>query len=170
MRWSTLDEEGDRFGLDDDRVHLGHRRAGLQRNGDGSGQGQGQVDDGVVGAGEAERRDAVTGVHGVADQGVGQSADAVPGLAVGDGVEARLVLGDGAAGGVLDELDGALAEGGPVGVAGHDGADGVGEQDVRPADGCGDCSIRLGGNELRVARGQRFEAALESSFACVGWS
>ena len=126
-------EDRDGLGLDEDRVQLRDGRAGLQRDGDGSGQGQGHVDDGVVGAGEAERRDAVAGVDGVVGQGVGEGLHAVPGLEVGQGVEAGLVLGDGAAGGVGDELDGALAEGGPVGVAGHDGADDVGEQDVGSA-------------------------------------
>ena len=78
---------------------------------------------GVVRAGEAERRDAVAGLDGVAGQGVGESPHAGPGLAVGQGVEAGLQLGDGAAGGVGDELDGALAQRGPVGVAVHHGAD-----------------------------------------------
>ena len=123
-------EDRDGLGLDEDRVQLRDGRAGLQRDGDGSGQGQGHVDDGVVGAGEAERGDAVAGVDGVVGERVGEGLHAGPGLEVGQGVEAGLELGDGAAGGVGDVLDGALAERGSVGVAGHDGADDVGEQDA----------------------------------------
>ena len=86
-----------RFGLDQDRVQLWHRRTGLQRYRDGSGQGQRHVHDGVVGAGEAERGDAVAGLDRVTGQGVGESLDACPGLAIGQGVEAGLQLGDRAA-------------------------------------------------------------------------
>ena len=158
----------DGLGFDEDRVQLGHRGAGLQGDRDGAGEGQGHVDDGVVGAGEAEGGDAVAGAHGVAGEGVGEGLDAGPRLAVGEGVEAGLVLGDGAAAGFLDELDGALAEGGAVGVAGHDGADGVGEQDAGGVQCGGDGRVGLGGNQLRVARGQLLEAVLEPRFAGVG--
>jgi hypothetical protein len=109
-----------------------------------------------VQAGEAQRRDAVAGLDGVAGQGVGESAHAGPGLTVGQGVEARLELGDRATRGVGDELDGGRA----VGVAGHHGADHVGEQDAATVECGGDGWIRLGGNQLRVARSQPVEAAL----------
>ena len=83
-------EDRDRFGLDQDRVQLLHRCTRLQRNSDGSGQGQGHVHDGVVGAGEAQRRDAVAGLNRVVGQCVGESPHASPGLAVGEGVEMGL--------------------------------------------------------------------------------
>ena len=103
-------------------------------------------------------------------EGVGEGLHAGPGLEVGQGVEAGLELGDGAAGGVGDVLDGALAQRGSVGVAGHDGADDVGEQDAGGVERGGDGWIGLGGNELRVARGQLLEAVLEPGFASVGGS
>ncbi len=90
-------EDRDRLGLEQDRVQLCHRRAGLQRHRDGSGEGQGHVDDGVVGAGEAERCDPIAGLDRVACQGVGEGLYARPRLAVGQGVEAGLQLGDRAA-------------------------------------------------------------------------
>jgi hypothetical protein len=163
-------EDGHRLGLDEDRVQRLDGCTGLQGNGDGAGQGQGHVDDGVVGAGEAERGDPVAGLDGVVGQGVGEGLHAGPGLAVGQGVEAGRELGDGAAGGVGDELDGALAEGRPVGIAVHHGAEHVGEQHAGVGDGGRDGWIRLGGNHLRVARGQLLEAVLEPRFAGVGWS
>ena len=67
-------------------------------------------------------------------------------------------------------FDGALSERGSVRVAGHDGADDVGEQGAGSALGGGDGWIGLGGNELRVARGQLLEAALAPGFASVGGS
>ena len=149
-----------RLGLEQDRVQLWHRRTGLERHRDGSGQGQGHVHDGVVGAGEAERRDPIAGVDRIACQGVGESLYACPRLVVGQGVEAGLQLGDRAARGIGNELDGALAEGGPVGVAGHHGADHVGEQDAGAVECGGDGWIGLGGDELRVARGQLVESTL----------
>ena len=71
-------EDRDGLGLDEDRVQRGDGRAGLQRDRDGSDEGQCHVDDGVVGAGEAEGGDAVAGLDGVAGQGVGESADPRP--------------------------------------------------------------------------------------------
>ena len=137
-----------------------HRRTGLERHRDGSGQGQGHVHDGVVGAGEPERRDPIAGVDRVAGQGVGESLHSGPRLAVGQGVEAGLQLGDGAPRGVGDEFDGALAEGGPVGVAGHHCADHVGEQEAGAVQCGADGWIGPGGNKLRVAGGQLVESTL----------
>jgi hypothetical protein len=159
-----------RLGFGEDGVELVQWCAGLQRYGHGSGQGQRHVDDDVVGAGEAQRRDPVAGLDGGAGQGVCQRLHPCPGLAVGEGVEAGLEFGDGAAGGVGDELDGALAEGGPVGVAGHHRADDVGEQDAGGVDSGADRWVGLCRNQLRVSGDQMGEAVQEPRLALVGWS
>ncbi len=149
-------------------MQLLHRRTGLQRNGDGTGQRKRHVDDRIVRAGEAERRDAVAGPDRIVGQCIGESADASPGLAVGHGVEMGLQLGDGASGCVGDEFDGALAQRGPVGIALHHRADRVGDENVGAAECLADGRIGLGGNELRVVGGQCLESALAPNVASSG--
>jgi hypothetical protein len=144
-------EDRHRLGLDQDRMQLLHGRTRLQRNGDRASQGQGHVDDGVIGAGEPESRDAVAGLNGVASKSVGEGADPLPRFAVGQGVEAGLQGGDRSAGVVGDELDRSLTKRRSVGVAGHRGADHVGELHSGTVQSGGDRWVGLGGNQLRVA-------------------
>ncbi len=82
-----------RLGLGDDRPQLSLGRAGLQRHGHRAELRQGGVDDGVVDAGEPEDGDPVTGPDRCVVQGGAEGLDALPQLAVADGVEARQQLG-----------------------------------------------------------------------------
>ena len=105
------------LGLGDDRLQLGDRRAGLQRNRHRADHAERHVEGGEVDAGEAQHGDPVAGLHRVVGQGARDGADAFAQLTVGDGVEVGEQPQRGASGlGVLDELDGALPEGGTVGV------------------------------------------------------
>ena len=80
----------------------------------------------------------------------------------------RLQRGNGASVCIGDELDGALAQRGSVGVAVHHGSVHTRDQQAWAADCSGNRWIRLGSNELRVRRGQFFESALLPCLASSG--
>ena len=78
------------LGLEDDRLQLRDRRAGLQRDRHGADEAQRDVNRGVVDAGEPQHADPVTGCHkpiSAVSQSAGQLIDAVGQLAVADFVE-----------------------------------------------------------------------------------
>ena len=67
---------------------VGCGRAGLQRNRHRAELDQSDVDDGVVDTGEPQDAHTVTGPHRLVAQRGCEGVDAVPQLAVGDGLEA----------------------------------------------------------------------------------
>ncbi len=147
---------------------MGLRRAGLQRHRHGGELGQRDVNDGVVDTGEAQDGNPVAGLDRLVVQCGGDGADAVGQLAVGDGVELGQHFGRGAACGVGDELDRALAEGGSVGVAREDGAHDAGQAQLGATRSVADGLVGLGGGELLVSGVQVCDAAVEPVFAGVG--
>ena len=151
-----------RLGLGGDRPQLGDRCAGLKGYRHRPEAQQRHVDGRVVDAGEAENRDAVTGPHRILRQRGGDSVDPVRQLAVGDGVETgEQFRGCPARGGVGDELNGALAERRPVGVAVDDGLHDLRQPQLGRFNRVRDCLARPGVGELLVCGVQVGDAARE---------
>ena len=137
----------------------------MQRDRDGADPSEGDVDGGEVDAVEAQRGDPVADLQPVLGQGAGQGVDAFAELTVGDGVEAGEQPQHGAAGlGVLEELDGALAEGGTVCVPVQHGLNDLRQSQPGLADGGGNRRVRPGCGELWVVSGQVLDAAFQPLF------
>ena len=158
-----------RLGLGDDGSQLGNGRAGLQRNGHRADQDQRHVDSRVVDAGEAQRTDPIAGPHRmVACQGGRDRADAVPQLAVGDGLEPGQQL-DGCAARLrsLTNSDGALPERGAVRIALHHRSHELRQSQPGLLDRRGDRLAGPGVGELLVGGVQIGDAAREPLFTSI---
>ena len=131
-----------------------------------------QVDDQVLGAGEADDRDGVPGVHRVdrvVAPGSGDCADPLPHVAVGDGLEPRQQASRrSAGGGVNHELTGRSPSAGRSLIAIRQCLQDLREPQAWPAGRLDHSRVGLCGAELGVVDVQVGDPACEPPFPAFG--
>ena len=161
-----------RFGLCDDGPQLADRCAGLQRNGHRAQLDQRHVDGRVVHTREAQHTDAVAWLDRMpraVGQCAGDRADALPQLAIRDGLEPGQKLKRSAAGlRICGEVDSAFSDRRPLRIGPHDGAHDPRQPQPGLLDRCGQCLDGPGIGELGVGGVQIGDAAREPLFAGIG--